>query len=64
MPIACILDSDFEDSEFQQPYDALRQAGHEVVVDGNLVTSRTPDDLEAFTRGSVKLLERVQATAG
>jgi protease I len=34
MRIACVLDSDFEDSEFQKPYDALRQAGHEVVVIG------------------------------
>lgn len=30
----------------------------EVVVDGNLVTSRTPDDLPAFNRESLKLLEK------
>jgi protease I len=35
----------------------------EVVVDGNLVTSRKPDDLDAFTRESVTLLARVAATA-
>ncbi|MFD2682565.1 type 1 glutamine amidotransferase domain-containing protein [Bacillus seohaeanensis] len=29
----------------------------EVVVDGNLVTSRTPDDLPAFNRESLKLLK-------
>ncbi|WP_018932410.1 type 1 glutamine amidotransferase domain-containing protein [Gracilibacillus lacisalsi] len=29
----------------------------EVVVDNNLVTSRTPDDLPAFNRESLKLLE-------
>jgi protease I len=34
MRIACVLDSGFEDSEFKQPYDGLRQAGHEVVVVG------------------------------
>ena len=34
MRVACVLDSGFEDSEFQKPYDALRQAGHEVVVVG------------------------------
>ncbi|MBI2391858.1 MAG: type 1 glutamine amidotransferase [Deltaproteobacteria bacterium] len=28
----------------------------EVVVDGNLVTSRMPDDIDAFTRESLKLL--------
>ncbi|HUR62846.1 MAG TPA: type 1 glutamine amidotransferase domain-containing protein [Candidatus Thermoplasmatota archaeon] len=30
----------------------------EVVVDGNLVTSRTPEDLAAFTREMMKLAER------
>ena len=30
----------------------------EVIVDGNLVTSRTPDDLPAFNRESLKLLEK------
>jgi protease I len=32
--IACILGQDFEDSEFRQPYDRLRQAGHQVDVIG------------------------------
>ena len=35
----------------------------EVVVDGTLVTSRKPDDLEAFNRESLTLLERVPAPA-
>jgi len=48
--------------------DDLRQLGaevvdEEVVVDGNLVTSRKPDDLEAFSRESLKLLERQPAGA-
>lgn len=30
----------------------------EVVVDGNLVTSRTPDDLPAFNREALKMLEK------
>ena len=34
MKVACVLDNDFEDSEFRGPCDALRQAGHEVVVIG------------------------------
>jgi protease I len=34
MKIACVLDSDFEDSEFQQPYDAFQQQGHRVTVIG------------------------------
>ena len=33
----------------------------EVVVDGNLVTSRKPDDLDAFTHEALKLLDRVPA---
>lgn len=34
MRIACILDSDFEDSEFKQPYDAFLKEGHRVTVIG------------------------------
>jgi protease I len=34
MRIACLLDNDFEDSEFRKPYDAFRAAGHDVVVIG------------------------------
>jgi protease I len=34
MRIACLLDSDFEDSEFQQPYDAFIKEGHRVTVVG------------------------------
>lgn len=35
MRVACVLDSGFEDSEFQKPHDAFRAAGHEVVVIGS-----------------------------
>lgn len=34
MRIACVLANGFEDSEFRQPYDALRKAGHEVTIVG------------------------------
>jgi protease I len=34
MRIACLLTNDFEDSEFQKPAEALRSAGHDVVVIG------------------------------
>ncbi|HET7421153.1 MAG TPA: type 1 glutamine amidotransferase domain-containing protein [Candidatus Dormibacteraeota bacterium] len=34
MKIACALGPKFEDSEFQEPYDAFRKAGHEVTVVG------------------------------
>ncbi len=35
----------------------------EVVVDGNLVTSRTPEDLPAFCRASIEVLAGVPALA-
>ncbi|HKW69864.1 MAG TPA: type 1 glutamine amidotransferase domain-containing protein [Candidatus Dormibacteraeota bacterium] len=34
MKIACVLGPKFEDSEFKEPYDALRDAGHGVTVVG------------------------------
>ena len=34
MKIACVLGPMFEDSEFKDPYDALRGAGHEVTIVG------------------------------
>ena len=34
MRIACVLDVDYEDSEFKEPYDALRKAGHQVTIIG------------------------------
>src|SRR2546430_16320176 len=34
MRIACVLGPKFEDSEFKDPYDAFRQAGHEVTIVG------------------------------
>ena len=34
MKIACVLANGFEDSEFKQPYDALKEAGHEVTIVG------------------------------
>jgi protease I len=35
-----------------------RYVDQEVVVDGNLITSRKPDDLPAFCRELVKALEK------
>src|SRR5438270_13466942 len=34
MKIACVLGTKFEDSEFNEPYDAFRKAGHEVTIVG------------------------------
>jgi protease I len=46
----------------------LRNAGaewvdQEVVVDGNLVSSRKPDDLLAFNREMIELFSRVRGQA-
>ena len=35
MKIACVLDRGFEDSEFEKPYNAFKEAGHEVVIIGH-----------------------------
>lgn len=35
----------------------------EVVVDGNLVTSRMPADIPAFIEASLKMLEKLRAKA-
>jgi len=34
MRIACVVGPKFEDSEFKEPYEAFRDAGHEVVIVG------------------------------
>jgi len=34
MKVACVLANGFEDSEFTQPYNALREAGHDVTIVG------------------------------
>ncbi len=34
MKIACVLDTFFEDSEFQEPYNAFKAAGHQVDIIG------------------------------
>jgi protease I len=34
MKVACLLANGFEDNEFRKPYDALREAGHDVVIVG------------------------------
>jgi protease I len=44
----------------------LRNAGGEVqdkeaVIDGNIVTSRNPDDIPAFTEAFIQLVEQVEA---
>jgi protease I len=49
MRIACVLAKDFEDSEFKEPYDALKAAGHDVVIVG----MKAQEDLEG-DKGKVR----------
>jgi protease I len=49
MKIACVLGPKFEDSEFKDPYDAFREAGHEVTVVGLEAGSQLEGD-----KGKVK----------
>jgi protease I len=35
--VAFVLADDFEDSEFRQPYQCLKEAGHEVTIVGKEV---------------------------
>ncbi len=44
MRVACVLANGFEDSEFKQPYDALKQAGHEVTIIGMQAGQRLNGD--------------------
>src|SRR3546814_20871102 len=46
----------------------LKNAGgnvvdREVVVDGNVITSRKPDDVEAFTNALIQMLEKARPVA-
>lgn len=60
MKIACVLESLFEDSEFQKPYNAFRDAGHEVTIVGlaagkelkgskGTVTAKTDKSIDAVS---------------
>jgi len=44
MKIACVLGPKFEDSEFKEPYEAFRDAGHEVTVVGLEARSQLEGD--------------------
>ncbi len=48
----------FEAIRDDMTYAGAKWVDQEVVVDGNLVTSRKPDDLPAFCRETIKLLSK------
>jgi len=64
--VAILVENDYQDMEVWMPLYRLREEGYrtvvvdqEVVRDGNLITSRKPDDLPAFCREIVKALREV-----
>ncbi len=54
MRVACVLANGFEDSEFRQPYDALKQAGHQVTIIGVDVGQRLNGDKRTETATTEK----------
>jgi len=55
--VAVLAADDYEDLELWYPYYRMKEAGAEAkVVDGNLITSRTPVDLPAFAREIIRAL--------
>jgi protease I len=61
MKIACLLDSDFEDSEFQKPYEAYTQAGHQVTIVGLKAGTDLKGKKGTATTKSEKSIDQVSA---
>ncbi len=71
--IAILAENLYQEMELWVPYYRFKEEGaaddmvnagarfvdQEVVVDGNLITARKPDDLPAFCRELVKALEKM-----
>ncbi|SFQ84068.1 protease I [Halopseudomonas formosensis] len=61
--VAILATEGFEQVELTGPREALEKAGahwvdQEVVVDGQLISSRKPDDIPAFSQALVEQLAR------
>jgi protease I len=59
MKVACVLANGFEDSEFKQPYDALKQAGHDVTIIGIEAGQRLSGDKGRETATTEKAFTEV-----
>ena len=69
LKVAILVTDGFEQLELVESRKALDAAGadwvdQEVVVDGNLVTSRKPDDIPAFNRAMVEQFAGQEVGAG
>ena len=60
MRVACLLANGFEDSEFKQPYDALKAAGHDVTIVGMEAGQRLNGDKGRETATVEKAFAEVQ----
>ncbi len=60
MKIASVLGPKFEDSEFKEPYEALRQAGHEVTIVGLEAGASIPGDKGRVTATVDKAFQDVK----
>jgi putative intracellular protease/amidase len=54
--VAVLAEELYEDLDLWYPLLRLKEEDAEVVMDGNLITSRRPDDLPAFCRAIVEAL--------
>ncbi len=60
MKIACLLDAGFEDSEFQDPYQSFRDAGHQVVLVGKQAHQPLTGNRGRVTIGSERGIDEVR----
>jgi putative intracellular protease/amidase len=77
LKVAILITDGFEQVEMVEPRKALNQAGAETSIvspkdkrvrawnftNGNLVSSRKPDDIPAFNRGKIDLFSRARTPA-
>lgn len=57
MKIACVLGPKFEDSEFKEPYDSFRQAGHQVTIVGLEAGQLVPGVEMAVNDGGARVFD-------
>lgn len=60
MKIACVLGPRFEDSEFKEPFDAFRGAGHEVTIVGLQAGAQLEGDKGKVTASAEKSFHDVK----
>src|SRR5919202_4922578 len=59
MRVACVLETGFEDSEFKKPYEAFKQAGHQVTIIGTQSNKELKGDKGTVTTRSDSAIDSV-----